>query len=217
MIAILSGAIGRGGTLDVTAAPRLHLNLTPASILSDPFARFAAGCRAAGATIGVELDLLEAGADPEGYDHARQRLANAGMTLILDGVTHLLLLLSCPETLSPDLLKLTWSPRMTELGTEEQGVLAASLLRIGPERIVLQRADSEVALQWGLARGISRFQGRHVDAMLAVSRMLACPAQNGCSLRQCVERETATGPAGRVGCLNPALLDAGVPATGAGA
>jgi hypothetical protein len=210
MIEILGGALGQGGPLDATARPGLHVNLSPPGILSDAFARVASSCRSAGATIGVELDLLEAGADPEAYRRARIALADAGATLVLDGVTHVSLALTCPEILGPDLLKLTWSPRMAMLGPAERSSLQDSLARIGLGRVILQRADSEKALQWGLAQGITRFQGRHVDAMLGVSRLLACPGQAGCALRQCVERESATAPGGRAGCTNLALLDAGI-------
>jgi hypothetical protein len=40
---------------------------------------------------------------------------------------------------------------------------------------------------------------------------MTCPKASGCTLRQCVERATATSPAGRAGCRNLALLDAGAP------
>ncbi len=64
-------------------------------------------------------------------------------------------------------------------------------------------------MRWGLAHGIRRFQGRHVDAMLAVGRIEACPHAAACTLRQCMDREGAATLAGRAGCRNAALLDAG--------
>ncbi len=186
------------------AGPTLHLNLTLAGILSDRFARFAATCRAVGAQVGVEVSLVEACADPEAFIIARTRLRVAGLALVLDGVSHHALMLTTPMALEPDLVKLDWSPRLPEAGAAvEQAVLA-----LGSARVVLHRAETEAALSWGLTHGIRRFQGRHVDAMLAAGRIGACAHGGGCSLRQCIERASATGPGGRAGCSNPTLLDA---------
>ncbi len=131
---------------------------------------------------------------------------------MLDGVSHWALVLTRPARLQADLLKLGWSPRMAALPLEEQGILAHAVAEADPARIVLHHAGSEAALRWGLAHGIRLFQGRHVDQMLAVQRMLACPAASGCTLAQCVVRAGATGLTGRAGCTNLPLLDAGVPA-----
>ncbi len=192
---LTAGARGRG--------PMLHFNLTLSGILSDPFARFAAACRAVGAQVAVEIPLVEACADPEAFMAARTRLRFAGLSLVLDGVSHHALMLTVPAVLEPDLVKLDWCPRLPEAGA----AVAQAVAALGEGRVVLHRADTEEAMNWGLAHGIRRFQGRWVDAMLAAKRIGAC-GPGRCSMRQCVERASATGPAGRAGCGNPALLDA---------
>jgi len=122
-------------------------------------------------------------------------------------VSHHALMLTMPMVLEPDLVKLDWSPRLPEAGSAvDQAVMA-----LGGSRVVLHRAETEEALSWGMAHGIRRFQGRHVDAMLAAGRIGACAHGGGCSLRQCIERASATGPGGRAGCNNPTLLDAAAP------
>ena len=196
---LTAGARGRG--------PALHLDLTLSGILSDPFAQFAAACRAVGAQVAVEIPLVEACADPEAFMAARTRLRFAGLALVLDGVSHHALMLTVPTALEPDLVKLDWSPRLPEAGA----AVARAVAALGGSRVVLHRADTEDALGWGLAHGIRRFQGRWVDAMLAAKRIGAC-GPGRCSVRQCAERASATGPAGRAGCGNQALLDAAVPA-----
>jgi hypothetical protein len=196
---LTAGARGSG--------PILHLNLTVAGILSDRFARFAATCRAVGAQVGVEIPLVGACADPEAFIIARTRLRLAGLALVLDGVSHHALMLTVPMVLEPDLVKLDWSTHLPEAGPAvEQAVQA-----LGCARVVLHRAETEEALKWGMAHGIRRFQGRHVDAMLAAGRIGACAHGGGCSLRQCIERASATGLGGRAGCGNPVLLDAASP------
>ena len=156
---------------------------------------------------GGDCPLLDACADPDAFLLARERLREAGFALVLDAVSHQALLITSPWVLEPDLLKLEWSRQVPGGGD----ALDAALAKVGRSRIVLQRADTEEALRWGLGHGIRRFQGRHVDAILAASRVEACPHAASCTLRQCMEREFATSPAGRSGCRNLGLLDTAVP------
>ena len=179
----------------------VHLPQTLAGL--EP-AAFSAACR----PLGVELALLEAVADPDGFAVARRRLAAAGVSVVLDGVSPAALRLLRLHRLGADLVKLAWSP---ELARQVDRGLIAAIGRIGPARVLLDRADTESALRWGLALGIRGFQGRHVDAMLAAGRITACPGGPRCSLAQCSERAAATLPAARMACANPALLEAGAP------
>lgn len=194
-----AGSLRRGGR-----SVALHLNLTLASVLSPRFARFARIVVALGGAAGVELSLVEACADPAAFGRARDLVRAAGFTLALDGVGHRMLAVTHPGRLRTDLVKLEWSD---ELAATEPDA-AAALYEIGPARVVLTGADGEAAMRWGYGRGIRRFQGRHVDTMLAASRLGACAFASGCTLRRCCERASATGAAGRAGCQNTALLDA---------
>ena len=215
MLAVLTGAAGTAGLLDIAAggrgAPPLHVNLSLPAILSDRFARFALLCRSAGVSVGVEVSLAEACSDAAAFSRARRVLAEFGLTLVLDGMSCLALILARPCALRADLVKLDWSPRMAELAADERLQVAAALERIGLHHVVLNRAETEAALRWGLTHGIRRFQGRYVDAMLAAGRTTSCPRAAGCTLRQCVERAAAISPAGRAGCGTPSLLDSEPP------
>jgi hypothetical protein len=215
MLALLADAAGTGGVLDIAAggpgtAP-LHINMTLPGILSNRFARVARLCRSFAAPIGIEVALIEACADPAAFERGRRVLHDAGLKLVLDSVSHLALMLARPGALQPDMVKLDWSPALPDLPLEERLRVAVALERLGPDRVVLHKAETEAALRWGLAQGIRRFQGRHVDAMLAAGRGLACPRAAHCTLRQCIERAASVGPSGRAGCDAAGLLD-GVPA-----
>ena len=214
MLRVLRLDAGSGTPLDMAADPAtaLHVNLSLPGALSDEFAALAARCGMAGPPLGVEVSLVEALADPDGWARARARLHAAGVRLVLDGVTHPALLLARPAALGADLLKLEWSPRIAGLPAAEQAELAREVALADPARLILARADSEAAVRWGLAHGLRRFQGHHIDQMLAAHRVLACPQAIACTLRQCTDRAAATGPDGRAGCANLALLDAGMPA-----
>jgi hypothetical protein len=212
LLAALPGEAGRGGALDPATGPALHLNLSPAGVMGDGFASLAERCAATGAGLGVEIALVEAVADPAGLEAARRRLAARGIAFVLDAVSPHALRLTEPGALGARLVKLDWSATLPGRPSAEQQAMDAALARLGRDRVVLAGADSEAAVQWGVAHGLRRFQGRHIDAILAVSRMAACPGAASCTPRQCLERASATGPAGRAGCTNLALLDAGAPA-----
>ena len=188
----------------------LQLNLTVPGILSPAFGRLAAALPP-GVPMGVEVPFMEAVADLPRFAAACARLREAGCRLVLDGLDHTALSLARPGALRPDLVKLAWSPRMGTLPGRERRLLSQSLAALGPDRVVLHRAETEAALVWGRSHGIARFQGRHVDAMLAASRLSACAHAGACTMRQCVDRAAATGPAGRLGCRDAALLDASHP------
>ena len=209
VLAALTAAVGRGGPLDPAAVgtPPIHLNLTLAAATGPAFAEFAAALVDAGRTAGIELSFLEACADPEKFAVAREVLTRHGLTLVLDGVSLAALRLTRAWLLRPDLLKLEWTPRLAELADPDRRALDLMLHEIGVERIVLQRAETEASLRWGLARGIRRFQGRHVDAMLSATRLRGCAHAAGCTLGQCIARAEATSAAGRRGCANLTRLD----------
>jgi len=210
----LHRALGSGSPLDAAAASGLplHVALNLPAIASDAFLVWSEACRARDVSCGVEVAMAEACADAAGFLAARARVRAAGMTLMLSGVSHLTLLLTRPWALGVDLLKLDWSPRLLDLVVADAEAVAAAVAGQGAARVVLARADTEAALRWGMARGIRRFQGRHVDAMLAAARIVECAHAGGCTLPQCIARAAAVEPEGRRFCRDIRLLDAGAPA-----
>jgi hypothetical protein len=195
LLAALRREFGSGGPLDAGIGPPTHVALALTTVLSDSFAAAIAGMK-----LGIEIALLDAAADPAGFAEAHQRLAASGIILILGGLMPLTLRLFDPGTLPADRLKLVWSDTASAW-------LDDIIARIGPARFILDGADCEAALRWGLARGIRRFQGRHVDAMLAASRLASCAHGQGCTLAQCGQRAASANPAARQACGNLALLD----------
>ena len=214
MLEMLSREAGRGGALDMlrSDAPPLHINLTIQGILSNDFARLMAVIGGKPGRLGVEVSLLEAVADSAAFDRARATLAASRVSFVLDAVSHLALLMTRPGLFDAALIKLDWSPRMAELGEADQAAIDRALRDIGISRVVLHRAETEAAMRWGLAHGVRRFQGRHVDAMLGAARIISCGFADGCALRQCIERAGAANALGRAGCQNTDLIDSGAPA-----
>lgn len=185
----------------------LHLNLTLEGIVSPAFARLVQSARRSGARFGVEISMLEAVSDLPLVGYARTLLDLAGFPLILDGLDQASIVMTHPAGLSPALIKLAWSPRLADAPPPLQAAVDAAISRIGPERIVLARAEAEDALVWGQSRGIARYQGFYLDAVQAAGRIAICPAARACNLRQCMARAGTLAQTVRGACGNPGLLD----------
>jgi hypothetical protein len=185
----------------------IHLNLSPASIVSAEFARLAQLAAARGARFGIGLAAPDIAADPSLTAFACALLRQAGFPLILGRIDHAGLTMLRPQTLAPAFVKLVWSPRMEDGSPSLLAPLDAAIDAIGPSRIVLQDSDGEAALLWGQSRGITAFQGPYMDAVQAASRIAICPVARACTLRQCTNRALSLHLPSRMGCGNPGLLD----------
>ena len=217
LLALIEAALPGPGPLGMAGAPHdfaLHVNLSVRTIVKERCAHLFQLCRSIGVKIGVEVSLVEAAAAPEAFEAARAALRRSGFRIVLGGVSHQTLRMVRPRSLDADLLKLDWSARLLRLAEPDRAALAAALGAIGMERVILNRADGEEAVLWGLAQGVGRFVGHHVEVMLAAGRMLTCSAAAGCTLGQCTERAASATAAGRRFCRNPVLLDSGAPSPG---
>ena len=180
------------------------LNLNISTVLSPLFDRFAQGEKD-GTRILVELQVLDVLADSRGFYTARQMLHERGHQVAIDGLNELTLRFMDIAQFDADLYKLTWSPDMREV--EHGDTVAAAVQRVDPEKLLLARCDSEKAIAWGLEHGIHRFQGRHVDAMLAAFTMHGCDRASACTLQQCIARHAVIAGPLRRECGNNDMLD----------
>lgn len=194
----------------LTSAPltkrpnRYSLNLNLSTVLSKPFEQFEA-LVAGKAEISVELQVLDVLADSRGYYAAREKLAAKGHMVIIDGLNELTMQFMDVAQFEADLYKVAWSPEMRE--GEHGDSVGAALAVLGVRQVVLARCDSEAAIQWGLDRGVQRFQGRYVDAMLAAYTMAGCPKASACTLQQCIARHGVVSGPLRLQCGDHAMLD----------
>ena len=212
LLSLVGLALGTGEAADPAhAGIPTHLNFTLGGLRSEGFAHFAERVTEAGVPLGVEISVVEACADPDRFESARAVLRRLGMTLVLDGITPASLRLARVEALDPDLAKLTWSPHLAEAAPDADAAARQLIEALGPDRVVLHHAETEAAMRWGVDRGLRRFQGRHVDAMLGALRLSGCPFARGCTLQQCIGRAAAADAAGRRDCRDHALLDQGAP------
>lgn len=196
------GAVAR---LDLGVGPNCYsLNLNISTVLSKSFAQFESAVDA-GAGISVELQVLDALADSQGYYTVRSRLRDKGHKVVIDGVNETILQFMEVSQFDADLYKLAWSPELRE--AEHSNVIGAAVASLGTAKAMLTRCDSEAAIQWGLERGIQQFQGRYVDAMLTAYTMALCPSAARCTLNQCMVRHGAVTKLLRSECFDNDMLD----------
>jgi hypothetical protein len=143
------------------------LNLNVRTILSAEFMEFdkATNIKDRG-SLAIELPVLDIMNEPNEYLFARDFLKERGYKIVLDGVKHLNLPLIDRDWLGFDFVKVTWTPSLFDDAAGQRGeALKASVSRIGRERVVLCRVDSQDGLKSGEALGITLYQGRLIDGL----------------------------------------------------
>jgi len=209
-LTLLTSDLQTGGKLTRAARAEqlpIHFSLTLAGVVSPEFARFTRAAITSGTRFGIKITLMDALKDLELTAYATDLLRLARCDLVLEEVDYAALELTRLLSLQPDLVRLNWLPRLEAAGESERAAIAAALVELGVERVVLVHADSERALIWGQAQGIQRFQGIMIDTVQAAARMAVCDCARACTLRQCATRAGVFTATGRAGCGNPALLD----------
>ncbi|MCK6452942.1 MAG: hypothetical protein L6R19_19155 [Alphaproteobacteria bacterium] len=159
--------LARNDDRDIASAFSLNLNV--ATIATPHFLAFdrTIGSNARG-TIVIEFDLIDIMADMSGFQFAREVLRDRGYRICVDGADHQTLPMIDRERLGADLLKLMWRPEMAE-GTNPAlaSDLRQCIQRAGLARVILNRCGEAAAVAFGQSLGITLFQGRQVDTMLA--------------------------------------------------
>jgi len=192
-------------SLQLVNWPRaLHLNLTLGSLFEDGFHQFekAMGERV---QIGIEMQFLDLLANGRSFPAARNEMRRRDYRLVIDGLNELTLHYLDAGLIEADLYKIDWSPELRDPARGD--ALWDAAQRLGVDKLLLARCDSEAAITWGLSRGLSRFQGRYVESMLAATTMTVCEQAHNCRLNQCAQRHSmVVGPI-RGECFDHEMLD----------
>jgi hypothetical protein len=143
------------------------LNLNVRTVLSAEFMEFdrATNVKDRG-SLAIELPALDITNEPDEYLFARDFLKERGYNIIVDCVKHLNLPLIDRDWLRFDFVKITWMPSLyDDAGGQRADALKDAVSRIGRDRVILCRVDSEDALKAGEALGITLYQGRLIDGV----------------------------------------------------
>lgn len=156
----------------------ISLNLNVATLLTPEFKKFDDGLRTgARGTIMVELNLLDIFGNIGAYVYARDLVQERGYRICIDGLTHLTATFIDRAKLGADMVKIYWSPDITDDPAGTQAIaLSQSVRSAGPARVVLCRCEDVNALRAGLDLGIAMFQGHQIDRMLQDGATIATAA-----------------------------------------
>ena len=154
---------------DTSIASSFSINLNVQTILSPPFLNFDSSLKAvARGTVVIELQAIDIFGEMGAYMFARDFMRERGYLICLDGLNHLTLQFIDRDRLGLDLLKLIWTPDMADDVTGTRATeLKEHVDRCGRARIILSRCDSDEAVRFGQSLGITMYQGRYVDRLLA--------------------------------------------------
>ena len=145
----------------------ISLNLNIASLETPGFKRFLKVHDTASNKPIIEIQLVDLLANGAVFAKIGQSLQAQGHKILIDGLTPLTLQVIDVSRLRADLVKIWWrEDAPTLFPARPVSGLREVIDRLGRERVILARAESEQALEWGVEHGIRRFQGRLVDRLL---------------------------------------------------
>lgn len=118
-------------------------------------------------SIVLELQVFDIFSDMHAFIEAKKLAQSYGCKICIDGLTNESFVHVNRKSLGFDLAKLQWNADMEgDLNSAKNKVLAKAIDRCGSNRMILCRCDSEHAIDYGHALGISLFQGRYPDRVL---------------------------------------------------
>jgi hypothetical protein len=158
------------GNDDAGVSSYFSVNLNVSSVLSPEFAAFFESTPVnARRTIVVELQKLDVFSDLGTFFYVRDMLRENGYRLCLDGLTDLSLPFCDRARLGVDMMKVRWRADILKDANSTQAIeFAETIRRTDPTTVILCRADSDSAIQFGRSLGIGMFQGHQVDRLLAM-------------------------------------------------
>jgi len=146
----------------------ISFNVNVATLLSREFQNFddniAAGRR--GSMI-IELQKEDIFSDLESFLFVREFVQEKGYKVCIDGLTLESLQMIDRGRLGLDMSKLLWHPDLVDGGEPAMELVRTMVKHDGPEKIILIRCDSREAIDFGHTVGITRFQGRYVETLIA--------------------------------------------------
>jgi EAL domain-containing protein (putative c-di-GMP-specific phosphodiesterase class I) len=153
---------------DRTVAGDVSINLNVQTLLAPEFLTFDDNLKAAmRGTIVLELQKVDVFADLGAFLFARDFAHDRGYRICIDGVNIESLPFVDRERLGVDLIKIVWDQSMVNGMLPNGTTLESYVQRCGASRVILCRCDAQDAIETGQSVGITLFQGRHVEALLA--------------------------------------------------
>lgn len=160
MLAMLSKSNDRSITGEIS------VNLNVSTVLSPEFMQFDDAVIASmRGSIVIELQKIDIFADLNAFFFARDFAKDRGYRICIDGLSYDTIEFIDREKLGADMVKMVWSKELAEDFGEKKSKEVVK--RMGSSRIIFCRCDNESAIKFGQKIGISMFQGRHIEDLIA--------------------------------------------------
>lgn len=144
----------------------ISLNLNIGTLFTPEFRRFDQVWHGAARPV-IEIQIVDALADTEAFAVARDDLKARGYQVLLDGLTPLHLAAIDVGGLGTDLIKVAWSrPQIEAMRARDPDLLRHCIEKVGRERIVVGRVETEDAITTAAGFGVTRFQGYYIDRLM---------------------------------------------------
>lgn len=146
----------------------VSINLNIESFFTDEFEQFDMSLQPKiKSSIIFEIHVSDVFSDIASFNLAKDYVKKVGYRVCLDGLNaHSFMQVNRAE-LGFDLAKVQWNADLeSALGNEENQRLYQAIQKCGQNRVILCRCDSQYAIDYGHALGISLFQGRYIDQIL---------------------------------------------------
>lgn len=152
----------------------MSLNLNSKTILTDAFSDFTRNIeKTLKASVIIEIGVEDVFADVRTFLKAKDFAQSRGYKICIDGLNTETFVQVDRASLGFDLAKMRWNADMAgDLASEKNKRLARAIKQCGANRLILCRCDSEHAIGYGHALGISLFQGRYPDKVIDPDTMI---------------------------------------------
>ncbi len=146
----------------------ISFNVNVSTLLSPEFLAFDEDLSATrrGSMI-LELQKVDIFADLGAFLFVREFCQDKGYRFCLDGLTYRDMTMIDRERLGVDYVKLMWDPALVDGGEGLQKDVHDAVIATGKKRVIMARCDNREAIEFGRMAGISLFQGRYVEHLIA--------------------------------------------------
>jgi len=142
----------------------ISLNLNISTVMGREYQNFHRNAGSHAERVVIELQMIDVLADVSMYEYARDMLRDHGYRVLIDGMNPLALQFLDPGMLEADFVKVAWGTEFLGDDSDDKiHEIRDVVENIGPNKVIVARAESEEAVVWALRLGIRRFQGHYVD------------------------------------------------------
>jgi len=155
-----------------THASSFSINLNLGTLTSKDFDKFDETVRRKWpGNVIIELNQVDLFSNLETYLSVRDDFHKRGYRILIDNLTVESLSFVDRKSLKADFIKVAWREEMTDnVIRKKYGEMDTLVKNSGRERVILCRCDTPTAIKFGQSLGITLFQGRYIDNMIARQR-----------------------------------------------